>query len=382
MSDARTLDDSTVDDALQGLSQDRAVTLIVEHVASTDGDVHEWVLRVGNIVERNSLPPVVLRRCVNALAWRDREQGHAIPSDAVPEPPESALSGRRFQLAWCYARAARLRYDFRFDQLLTWTRWARSEFPDDGFLTAYATFAALGSGAPQAHALLAAVRKAPDQDRQCRALMLHGLWITTSFPDSAQLAVDLADDAISRGEDEPNHHYWRAGALRRLGRLDEALQSVDLAIDLLPSGNNAVHQDYFREREYIVTTKALDERVEAVAMKLTAELEADVNAHLDAARGQMDEQHARARELVSESLIGIIEVLAIFVTLAGFIIGSGTLLIRADGFWQYLAAISVLLLGCVALFTLLRVVVRGKLDVVPGIARKLIGTFGQKRRRK
>jgi hypothetical protein len=59
---------------------------------------------------------------------------------------------------------------------------------------------------------------------------------------------------MARGEDDENIHYRRAAALRRLGRYDEALTEIDLAIDSVGVGNMLVHEQYAHERRTIIHT--------------------------------------------------------------------------------------------------------------------------------
>ncbi|MFD7310745.1 hypothetical protein [Promicromonospora sp. NPDC059942] len=345
------------DDTLVGLSPDDAIKAISRHVPrhETENQI-DWILELADIVDRNGLSVHVLRRCSHSLSWRARRLGMPLPDDTL-RVPDGSSSTRTSRLALAYGRGTRLQFDFKFNQLLSWTRSVRSEFSTDAMLRALAAFAALGSGTPQAASLLAAAISADGYDKSCRFLCLQGLWMASDLPEADRLAVELADEIIGLGEDEPGVHYWRAGALRRLGRLDEALQSVDVAIDLLRPGSNSVHQDYVRERELINATKALDERIDELVARALTDLKAAVADELHAARQEIEQQHSQARRIVSESLVGIIEVLAIFVTLAGFLVGSGAVLAQADGFWQNLAAIALILAGCIALFVLLRVIV-------------------------
>ncbi|MCF4121630.1 hypothetical protein L1785_11615 [Antribacter sp. KLBMP9083] len=354
-----------VDEALRGLAPVRQIVVVNEYLADRVRDPADWVAELAAIADRNGLAPHVLRRCVSNLAWQARDLGAPLPAEDLPAP-EATASWRKTMV---YARASRLRYDFKFDQLLAWARAMLAEFPEDGMIRAFAAFAALGGGKPQAASLLASATAAEDYDQTCRFLCLHGLWMSTGFPGAARLAVELADEMIGRGEDDPNVHYWRAGALRREGRLDEALVSINTAIDLLAPGNNAVHQDFARERELISATKVLDDRVNATTERLLLTLKQAVADQVVDAQREIQEQHARARQIVSESLIGIIEVLAIFVTLAGFLVGSGTVLVQAHGFWQNLAGVVTILLGCVTLFVLLRKIVNQGDAVALGIAR-------------
>jgi hypothetical protein len=70
----------------------------------------------------------------------------------------------------------------------------------------------------------------------------------------------------------------------------------------------------------------------------------------------LTEQVSVAQELVSEGLLKMVEVLGLFVTLLGFLIGSGTVIIKAKTFPERAIAMSVVVVGALAFFGLLRLV--------------------------
>jgi hypothetical protein len=317
-----------------------------------------WVFALADIGDRNDLQLHVIRRCAANLAWDGRDAGQRMPDDRdwrrVADTRSPAAAGR----VLAYVHGYRLRYDFRFDQLATSARDWLTSFSDDSLVHSLAAFAALGQRSDRALPLLARASTLADYDQSCRAVCLQGLWFGTHLADQAEQILALSDEMIGRGEDDGNLYYWRAFALRRLGRFDDALKSVDRAISLLPIGMNAVHQDYFRERELIETTVLLNEHVQTLATRLSEELRAQFQQHREEMRREVEQHTRAARRVVSDSLLGIVEVLALFVTLTGFLIGSGALVLQADSFGGSLAAVGLLAAGALTFFALLRAVVR------------------------
>jgi tetratricopeptide (TPR) repeat protein len=340
-------------------------------------DSMDWVFVLADLTDRNGLSLDVIRRCAANLAWSARELGQRVPDEDDWRRCDRSPSPAAARRLLTYVHGYRLRYDFKFDQLAGATRSWLAELPDDALVRSLAAFAALGQRSERAEPLLSRVTVAPDYDRSCRWVCLHGLWFGQHLPDQADRILALSDEMIGRGDDDSNLYYWRALALRRLGRLDEALASVDLAISLLPVGLNPVHQDYVRERELISTTRLLNQQVDSLIDQIRGRLREEFEEHLAQVKADLERQSSTARRIVSESLLGLVEVLALFVTLAGFLVGSGAVVLQADGFWQNLAGIALLLVGAVSFFVLLRTVVRfepdraGHRSGLAGLARSL-----------
>ncbi|MGH3680918.1 MAG: tetratricopeptide repeat protein [Natronosporangium sp.] len=348
-----------LDQSLVGKSQPEQVTLIVQELSRRlTPDSVAWVFALAQLADRNHLELPVVRRSASDLAWPARGIGQRIPDDSDWQKCAGASNPDSARRTLAYVHGCRLRLDFRFDQLAAATRRWLVEVPDDAFIQSLAAFAALGQGSDRAEPILGRVSTLPDLDSVCRATCLHGLWFGTHLPDQAERMLALSDEMIGHGEDEANLYYWRAFALRRLGRFEDAQASIDQAIALLPVGMNAVHQDYVRERELITTTWLLREQVTALTEQLGQQLREQFRQHREGMREEVDRHTTTARRIVSESLLGIVEVLALFVTLAGFLIGSGVLVFQAEDFGQSFAAVTLLMAGAVSFFLLLRVVVR------------------------
>lgn len=363
----------SLDHALEAAGTDEARSrILTEHYLATMRDEpHGWIVALADVVDRHGLSTHVLRRTVSGLSWQARDLGLSVPGDDVLAIGPAGTASQTRALALAYAQTYRLRFDFKFAQLEARTRQWRRSFGEDALLRSVAAFAALGNGSPQASELLDGIEQLPDYDSSCRWICLHGLWLAAGTPEHAERALKLSHDIVRAGDENANVYYWRAGVLRQLGRFTDALVSIDLAIDLLEPGSNSVHQDYLRERELVLAGIATEARIRAVAQEVRQELEARSEDKLAEATQDIERQHETARRLVSESLLGVIEVLAIFVTLATFLVGSGTVLRSANGYWQNFAAVGLLLAGSAVLFWLLRVIVQPPTRGVDGAVRAL-----------
>ena len=193
------------------------------------------------------------------------------------------------------------------------------------------------------------------------------IWFADHVDEQPQVLLDLSNDMMARGEDNDVVHYRRASALRKLGRYEEALTEIDRAIELLGVGNMLVHEQFAQERRTIITTRDLRTHAEVVTTELGADISAKVDAQIAEASAQMEEKINEAsaqlaervnvaQELVSSGLLKMVEVLGLFVTLLGFLIGSGTVIIKARTFSERAIAMAVVLIGALAFFGLLRLV--------------------------
>jgi hypothetical protein len=342
------------------VSHSGRVKLVEEEIApliEVDGPL-DWIFQVADIGARHQLPLEVIRELTSNLGWYARDIGQRMPSSAewwkCADQPDPTMARR----VLIYAHGWRLTFDFKFkelsDQCMTWL----PDHKDDGLVAALAAFAALGTRSDRGEPLIERALSAQDIDGQCRYLCLHALWFGTNLNDQAERMIQLCDDMIGRGEDGYNLYFWRSFALRRLGRLNDALDSVDQAIALLPVGMNLVHQDYVREREMIKTSQLLNDQISEITENISARLRAESQEHFEQAKAELAGYSRSAQRIVSESLVSLVEVLGVFVALAGFLIGSGTLVFKSGGFWQHLGGIALLLAGSVAFFLVLRGIVR------------------------
>jgi len=321
-------------------------------------DSVDWVFDLVDLVQRHGLRLEVSRGATSALGWAAREIGQRfVVADDWARCRESESPAEAYRML-AYVQGQRLRFDFKFEELSRQVRGFMDEIGEDALLHSLAAFAALGLHSPNAEPLLQRAAATAGYDSRCRYISLQGLWFATHLDDQPQRMIELSDEMIGRGEDSPNLYYWRAFALRRLRRFDDALECVDRAIATLPPGMNPVHQDYFRERELINTSRMLYEQVAALSEGVSDRLKVEFQSYFDTVQDDLDRQSYTARRIVSESLISLVETLGLFVTLAGFLVGSGTIVFRSDDFGHQLIAIGLMLVGSIVFFLLLRGVIR------------------------
>lgn len=266
-----------------------------------------------------------------------------------------------------YVHGQRLRFDFKFAQLYRHAGEWLAEFGDDALIMALAAFGALGSREPNGLDLLNRAMSAPDADTKCRHVCLAGLGFADHVDDQAGMTLRLADEMMAHGEHAGNVSFRRARALRKLGRYDEALAEIDRAIDHPDVGQNLVHEQYVQERFAITAAQEMRERVEELAERLGGEISARADQRIAAASSALEQRVADASEqlgqrvdaaekMVSSGLLNMVEVLGIFVTLAGFLAGSGTVVVKAWTFDQRAIAMGLVVVGSVVFFGLLRLV--------------------------
>ena len=346
---------------------ERAAVIVEYFAPQASSKSLDWINELTARVEQFGLSVPEIRRTTADLAWMARLAEQPYPGDAERIAARGLHGSRMKRLVLAYVNGYRLRFDYRFAQLQRHTNEWLAEFSDDALVLAFAAFAALGTRAPHGIDLFHRAVKAPDSDNKSRHTCLMAIWFADHVEEQPQILLELSSNMIARGEDNDVVHYRRAAALRKLGRYDEALTEVDRAIDLLGAGNIMVHEQFAQERRTIITTQDLRNHAEEVTGELGVEISAQVEARIAEASTQLEEKISEAsaqlaqrvniaQELVSSGLLKMVEVLGLFVTLLGFLIGSGTVIIKADTFSERAIAMAVVLVGALAFFGLLRLV--------------------------
>ncbi|WP_026413063.1 hypothetical protein [Actinomadura oligospora] len=346
----------------------RAVALVEYLKPRTSGDSLSWIADLARIAEDEGFDLPQIRRASTDLAWLARLAEQRYPDDREWSIARGLAGTRTRRLVLAYVHGQRLRFDYRFGELRTRCDQWLGEFHDDALVLGLAAFAGLGSRAPNGLDLYRRAVEAPDADDKSRNLALTAIWFADHLDGSAEMLLGLSETMMARGEGNPNVHYRRASALRRLGRFDEALVEIDLAIDLFGVGNMLVHEQYAQERRAIVDARDMRRQAEGVRDVLSTELAARVDERIGEATSAMEERVedasrqlaqrvAVAQELVSEGLLKMVEVLGLFVTLLGFLIGSGTVIIKARTFQERSITMGIVVLGAIVFFALLRQIV-------------------------
>lgn len=320
--------------------------------AVISGSLEECLGALTALAERTAMPLSELRWVCYYLAWDCRDE-------AVPTLPPGHESDVR-NLIQSYLHLQRLQYDFRFAEIATTSTALLEVYPDDGLLVAFRAFASCGLRTPNAASQVESALRRPDVDRTCRLTLLQALWFGVHLSDQAERMLALSDEMIERREDGANCYYWRAYALRRLHRQDEALASIDDAIEQLSPDQISIHQDFVREREAIVTSLLWDRDLDDASVRIERDLRTSLSASLEQAHLSLTERGAEAQRLVRESLTGLVEILGLFFALMVFLLGGGYIAFHSDSAWQEILDLGVLAGFTGLFFVALRLTVRGR----------------------
>ncbi|MFC9431445.1 tetratricopeptide repeat protein [Streptomyces sp. NPDC056987] len=200
--------------------------------------------------------------CADA-AWTARATGHSVlgllSPDRVTDGGLDPVTAQTFRHLYLSA----LRYDFRCSSIQALVEQlpqpARKDL--DCYSRALCAFALLGRSRPEGLDLMDEVLDEAGTHAKTLHVLLHGLWLGQDLDQGPSRLLALsARPPFDTGTD-PIVLFRRAGALRRLGRYDEALAAIDTAMELLPPGDIAVHADLVRERSLITTAGDLHQLI-------------------------------------------------------------------------------------------------------------------------
>lgn len=323
----------------------------------------EWLGELLAVVEQYDPGLFVVRRLTSDLAFEARRARASLPDFRDLAPAEHGSIGR---LIVVYLRCQRLRFDYRFAELVAFARRWLGEFPDDALLLAFLAGGCFGQGTTtdlarrEAVGFLDRSLRSPNADQVSRTVCLYALWLGSDPDDLADRMLTLADDIVGRGEDDYYHHYLRTAALRRRADFESAIESINRAMTLLPDDRRDLHQDYVRERELTNAVRVLDRRVNAVLDDLVATLRTEIDDQVRQASKRLATQAERVQNTLSDSLLRVVEIIGLFVALVGFLAAGGFLTVRATSFWQHFGAIALTVAATLGFFTLLRWVVHNR----------------------
>jgi tetratricopeptide (TPR) repeat protein len=343
--------------------------VIVAHLADRTAATCnlDWIVELADRAEQYSLSVPDIRLAASDLAWVARENGQAYPGDAEWALARGLDGSESKRLVLAYVHGQRLRYDFRFELLFAQCNGWLREFGDDALILGLATFGALGAREDIGLDLYARAAGSANADNKSRHVCLAAIWFADHLEDQPTTLLELSAEMMTRGEGDGNVHRRRATALRKLGRYQEALVEIDRAIDQLPIGNNLIHQEYVQERLSIIAAQDMDRRAEVMTQALGEQILARADERIQAATAVLDERISEAtarmnlkvdnaQHMMSASLLKMVEVLGLFVTLTGFLIGSGAVIVKAQSFGQRAIAMGLLVVGSLVFFGLLRAV--------------------------
>lgn len=340
--------------------------LLVGYLApQTSSDSPDWILELAARAGRYDFSVPQLRRAATDMAWMARMSGQRYPDDHEWDLARSPTD----RLTLAYVHGQRLRFDFKFSQLHAHSKKWLAEFTGDALILALACFAALGLRESNGLDLFERALDSPNADEKSRHVCLGAMEFADHLADQGNILLRLSDDMMARGEDDENVRYRRATALRKLGRFDEALAEIDRAIDGLDAaGRMLVHEQYSQERRAIIEAQAVRLRVETMARQVAENISAQLEVQITAASVALEEKIATASStlgeridtaqgMVSDGLLKMVEILGLFVTLLGFVVGSGAVVLKARSFPERAAAMGLVVVGSLVFFGLLRLVV-------------------------
>ncbi|MGY4968338.1 hypothetical protein ACWGCC_03785 [Streptomyces nigrescens] len=191
------------------------------------------------------------------VAWQARADGHSALLLLEPDELTCAATNPLTARTYRHAYLGTLRYDFRCRRIETLVH----DMPEhvvnglDCYSRALHAFALLGQSRPAGFALMQQVLNEAGDHPKTLHVLLHGVWLGHALPGREEHMLQLlARPPFAAGTD-PIAQFRKAAALRGLGRYDQALASIDRALDLLPPGDVAVHADLVRERALITAAQ-------------------------------------------------------------------------------------------------------------------------------
>ncbi|MDH6136795.1 hypothetical protein P3T37_006226 [Kitasatospora sp. MAA4] len=228
----------------------------------------------------------------------------------------TADSGAAARFATWY-HAGKLRADLHFDELrrfLETSPLTAQPLREEPLFNALLAFAALGSRSTTAEyaiELLDAAWSSPQNTREVVDVCLNALAVARPFARQGELLCSRAEEAVRQFPTDHLFHARLAAGQRLAERFDEALTSIDTALQRLPAtGNRGSHsllqEQYLQERRTI-----LDGRERAAWTTRQQHLWDQQEAANQEVRHTLDGATVRAVELV-----------AVFTAAIAFAVGS------------------------------------------------------------
>jgi tetratricopeptide (TPR) repeat protein len=254
-----------------------------------------------------------------------------------------------------------LRYEFRGTALEHFIEsLPRPVSSLDPYTHALYAWALLVQNKPEGVAEMNAVlNRGGEDDRSVLHALQEGLQYAEEIPDHAELMLTLWR--------RPGPASWRdetvllreAAALRRLGRYDEALATIDRSIMLLQPNDTDRYHRRMSERWRIREQRETAMRIAREYERATSIARREVEQTTERLLAQLDDQVSSVRQQISENLFRIVEILGIFAAVIALVVG-GAAAGNSAGITWWQRAVLILTSGAVAIgfFVLLRLIVR------------------------
>ncbi|MFF6772789.1 hypothetical protein ACFY8W_04415 [Streptomyces sp. NPDC012637] len=191
------------------------------------------------------------------VAWAARAAGHSVLSLLSPDQIAASHLDPHPARTYRHLYLSGLRYDFRCPtlQLVVEQLDPAVRAGLDCYSRALYAFALLGQSRPEGLDLMDEVLAEAGDHGKTLHVLLHGLWLDQDLDQGAERLLALSSRPPFDTGTDPIVLFRVAGALRRLGRYDEAFAAIDRALDLLPPGDAAVHAGLVRERSLIAAVR-------------------------------------------------------------------------------------------------------------------------------
>ena len=343
-------------------------SVLVDHLApGTSVAPSAWVDELVSRIDEFWFSVPQIRRAATDLAWMARTSAQPYLNDDDWARVQQVSNTRTARLCLAYIDGQRLRFDYRFELLhrrcLDWL----TEFEDDALIRSLAAFAALGTRSSNGLNMFRRAVDAPDADDKSNQVCLTAIWFADHLPEQPTIMLRLSEEMMARGQENEVVYYRRATAYRKLGQFDDALYEIDRAIEGLGVGDVLRHEQFVQERRAIVLARDLQGQIQRSADDIAttigdrvdqkiAAASADLEERLNEASLRMAQRIDVAQEMVSSGLLKMVEILGLFVALVGFVVGSGTVVVKAKDFEQRALAMGLVIVGALIFFGLLRLV--------------------------
>jgi tetratricopeptide (TPR) repeat protein len=297
----------------------------------------------------------------NKLCRRSRDQRNTprpyLKSDEIQHADPADVTAR----ARLHLFLTALRYEFRCRAIEHFVEsMVRPPSALDPYVHAVYAFALLAQNKPEGVEEMNAVLARGDSDD---ASVLHalqeGLRFAEEVPGQAEMMLTLWRRPPFTDRRDSTVLLREAFALRKLGRYDEALTTIDRSLMLLQPNEVDRYANRMSERWRILEQRDLAQRIEREYAKAHEDARAEVEETSRRLLAQIEEEVSGVRRQVADSLFRVVEIIGIFTAVIALVIG-GAAAGNSDQieWWQRAVLIAVSGVVAIGFFVLLRFVVR------------------------
>lgn len=293
------------------------------------------------------------------IAWVARSVGssallHLDLRELAEERPLEAQRGVR------HLYLLSLRYDFRFSDMQEAISAIDAPLEClDPYTRALYACALLAQGLSSGLSEMKAVRQMGPKNAKIAHALLQGLHHGDYIFRRPQNIIELIETTPALQGSDAIAQLRKGYALRRLGRYDECLLSLDQGIMHLSPSAVDVHRDFVQERAIALAVREIGEAHRSESEKLRSESK----GHVDRVGALVKLEMTRLQASVSDSLFRVVEILGLFTAIIALLAsGAASVAIGNLSWWQRLAILAVVGVIVTGFFLMLRIVVRPKMS--------------------